>query len=296
MAKLTVLSFGAGQDSTTILDKCVYDPSFRKEYAPGDLIVVMADTGNEHDQTYRHVEDMRELCKKHDIPFFLITPDMGHHSKTWPSLQHQWKLNKSVGSKAFMKSCTDKLKIGPIYNFVGSYIHKTYGLDKHGRKQEFIEFARKYGKIDVLIGIAKGEEKRVAGENKSDPKWRRQSINVRYPLIDLGMDRQECQDYISSLGQLIPIPSNCKMCPWTSLQELLWLYRFDKAAYIKWTWFEAAKINHWEGRTDKNVGVWGGTVLLPAKLKEAKKLYGHWSDKKLHAYKMSHGHCVMSKY
>lgn len=53
---LTILSFGGGQDSTTILYKLVFDADFKARYAPGDLLVLMADTGNEHPETYSHVK------------------------------------------------------------------------------------------------------------------------------------------------------------------------------------------------------------------------------------------------
>lgn len=51
---LTILSFGAGQDSTALLYKIILDKDFRNEYAPNDLVVIMADTKNEHDKTIAH--------------------------------------------------------------------------------------------------------------------------------------------------------------------------------------------------------------------------------------------------
>lgn len=46
---------------------------------------------------------------------------------------------------------------------------------------------------------------------------------------------------------------------------------------------------------DKNLGVWG-KVLLPQKLQEVISKHGHMTDLELIEYKMSHGHCVKSKY
>jgi hypothetical protein len=46
---ITILSFGAGQDSTAILYRIVLDPEFRKAYVKGKLVVIMSDTGDEHD-------------------------------------------------------------------------------------------------------------------------------------------------------------------------------------------------------------------------------------------------------
>lgn len=58
---LTLLSFGAGQDSTAILLKLIHDADFRTKYAPQDLIVVFSDTGDEHDETYAHLDTRRLL-------------------------------------------------------------------------------------------------------------------------------------------------------------------------------------------------------------------------------------------
>lgn len=43
------------------------------------------------------------------------------------------------------------------------------------------------------------------------------------------------------------------------------------------------------------MGVWG-TKTLPEVLETAISKYGHFSDDELNDYKMSHGHCVKSKY
>lgn len=80
MVALTLLSYGAGQDSSTILLEIIHNPEFREKYVSGHLVVVMSDTGNEHDYTYRIAKEMQELCKIHNIPFFILTNDMGYHT------------------------------------------------------------------------------------------------------------------------------------------------------------------------------------------------------------------------
>ena len=46
---------------------------------------------------------------------------------------------------------------------------------------------------------------------------------------------------------------------------------------------------------DQNLGV-NGKKWLPQALQEATELYGHMTDQELNEYKMSHGHCVKSRY
>lgn len=293
--ELTVLSFGGGQDSTAILYKLVYDAQFRKTYAPGRLLVLMADTRDEHPETVKHVAETEAFCAAHQVEFVLITPSMGYHGGKWQGYREFLRATNTCGSKAFRKTCTDNLKLKPIYRFLEAWLHKNYGV-KDRLKKGFYEFVHQgHGKIRVLIGIAKGEESRV-GEPLE--KWMRETTVREYPLIDIGMDRQGCQDYIKSVGKSVPPPSNCMLCPFMSEIELLWLYRNYPADYAEWVQLEENKIRRFanEGLADeKNLGVWG-RKMLPQKLTEAQARYGHMTTEQLNEYKMSHGHCVKSKY
>lgn len=332
---LTVLSYGAGQDSTALLYKIVYDPEFRAQYVAGHLLVVCSDTGDEHPETYQHIEDTKDFCAQHGIEFVHITNDMGFHPPKWGSLREQYNANKSVGSKCYVKSCTDNLKLKPIYDFLDHYVGEKwgYGHAKRGKKN-LKQLAAEHGKIRVILGIAAGEDGRAgpnytveqyrefqairkvqAAERKRCKeaglpkpkfeekapdlkKWMVESIEKVYPLIDLGLDRQGCQDYIASTGHPVPPPSNCMLCPFMSEQELLWLYHHYREDYHDWVRIEANKIEEHARRgtpVDKNFGVWG-RKLLPEKLQEAMQKYGHMTIEELNEYKMSHGHCVKSQY
>ena len=195
MKKLTILSFGAGQDSTALFIKAAFDVSFRNQFEIEDFAVVMSDTGNEHDETYAHLVVMMKLAKKLNIPFFLLSGDLdrtsrdlnmspleaidlgvvtGYHTEAWKGLEENWARLSNVGSVAYPKTCTGNLKIDPIYRFLEQYVGDRYDLPKarkgaSGRwspKKAIPTFAEKYGKIQVMIGIARGEENRVdTGEN-----------------------------------------------------------------------------------------------------------------------------------
>lgn len=352
--ELTVLSFGAGQDSTTILYKLVFDPIFKATYAPKRLLVLMADTGDEHPATYQHVEFIKAFCLKHGIEFVMISKDMGYHNDGWGSLREQYAKNHTCGSKGFNKSCTDNLKIKPLYSYLNWWVAKNYGIamgyDKSDMastndtgKLALVRFAEKYGKINMLIGLAAGEESRIADpdyDSKGDGRrWRAKSVRIIYPLMHCQMDRKACQDYIKQIGQPMPIPSNCLLCPWMSDIELLWLYRFMPDDFAAWCKFEKdklekswymdhapffkkekgketpkAKFNLDTGKWDlprdakgkkikpikwgnRNIGVFGDEEeYLPEKIKSVIAKFGHMTDKELNEYKMSHGHCVKSKY
>lgn len=332
MARMTILSWGGGQDSTAILFKLANDEAFRKKYAPENLWVIMSDTGNEHPQTGYYLEYVKQYCIDRSIPFFFISCKSQYFGESWRGgLVKFMNRNKAVPSKAYPKSCTDQLKIRPIYKFVDEMLfrrskevqrkiitsitdaekatfllqeskHRIPRAGKHVfpilKKRAIKEYSSLYGKIDVLLGIASGEEKRLAKPN-AGAKWMQESINKVYPLIDLGMDRKACQVYIESIGELIPYPSNCMMCPFMSLQELLYLYTFHHDQYVELCVIEKNKVDRCreEGALDaKNLGVWGTTKMLPEMLDKAFDKYGDWTEEELLEYKMSHGHCVTSSY
>lgn len=313
--QLTVLSFGGGQDSSALLELYLDDPDFRRRYAPNDFLVVMSDTGDEFEETYRHVADVQERCATAGVEFVFLTADMGYHSKSWLSLRHFYRTHGAIGSKAYPKTCTDRLKIEPLYRFLEQWVSERYGL-LCGRKRGLVDFASRYGRIHMMIGIAKGEERRVSPPENNPKKWYRSSITPVYPLIDLGMDRAACQTLLHDKGMHV-IPSNCMACPFLSLEELEYLRRFCPEQLQDWVELEAAKLDKHRDKSavivtdaegqpkinkagetvtkNKNYGVFG-VKALPLKIKEAKEAFSAWSDEAIADYRYSHGHCVMSAY
>ena len=306
--RLTVLSMGAGQDSTALLYRYINDPEFRTKYAPNDFVVIMSDTGNEHDETYQTVRYLQKKCEDHGIEFVFITNDMGYHTGDWQSLQHFYKVKGAIGSKAYPKICSQRLKIDPIYRFLEDYVGKRYGV-KVGRKAGLKQFAKESGKIRMIIGIAKNEEKRMSSAEDNKASWYRESITHSYPLVELGMDRAACQEYIKSVGEEVPLPSNCIFCPFASLEEIEWLRRNYSESLNEWVALEKAKLNKWRhldaievktksGKTkieNRNLGVWGKRYL-PEIIETAKEKFADWSDERVHEYRMSHGHCVSTSF
>ena len=70
--RVSVLSFGAGQDSTAILYRLILDKEFQAT-VPGRLIIVMADTGNEYPTTMKHVSFCQWLCERAGIEFVFLS-------------------------------------------------------------------------------------------------------------------------------------------------------------------------------------------------------------------------------
>lgn len=309
--KLTILSMGLGQDSTTILLKIIHDKDFRKKYAPNDLLVLFANTGNEHPYTYSYRDRVIiPLCKEHNIEFVSIENHMGYHGKNWGSLTTQWETGTpSIGSLAFAKfmNCSHNLKLNTQFRYIEELIAKRYeGIVNKTRKQNYTQFVEKFNsKILFLIGIARGEENRIFDVEKETLNWKKKSVEVQYPLIDIGYNRKDCQDYIAATKTEIPYPSNCMYCPYASTHlELLFMYHTYPENFYEWVKYEQAKLDAYKDE-EKNLGVSGRVhksgdrkgeaVNLLDVLDEAFKKYPNITLQELNDYKFSHG-SINSKY
>ena len=228
---------------------------------------------------------------------------MGYHSQAWQSLAGQYIRNNTIQSVAFPKTCTDNLKIKPNYSFLADYLRERYGFDGKG-KNVYHQYLEQFGRLRSIIGFAKGEESRYGLRSqtelfpeliKKDPRpvWMQKCIEHIYPLVELRVDRAGCQESIRQFGHYVPMPSNCKMCPFAQGPELVFVNRLYPDDWQQWVRFEAAKIAKCSDR-EMNLGV-KGEKLLPEVLKEELKLYGDWTNEMLAEYRMSHGHHVKSK-
>ena len=226
---ITVLWFGAGQDSTDMLYQYVYNKHFREQYvADNRFLVICSDTGNEFPETYEHIGKVKQFCDRQSVEFYHLTRNMGYHTDSWPTLQAQFERNDNIMSAAFPKTCTDNLKIKVCYNFLADYLRNYYGMDGAGKKV-FYQYAEQFGKLRSLIGFAKGEESRCAAKPQLElfpevvkdnrPVWMQKNVEHQYPLIEQRKDRQACQDYIRQVGHDVPMPSNCMMCPFQNDAE-----------------------------------------------------------------------------
>ena len=305
---LTVLSFGGGQDSTAILARLIHEPEYRARWAPGDLAIVMSDTGDEWRETYDHVALAKTLAESDGVPFAFLEAGDAHHAETWPSLTGFYDRTSTVGSKAYPKTCSVRLKVDPIHAWLAAYVRDTYGCtgERYARsrsKAPIVEFADRYGPIRMLIGIAAGEEKRLGGEPPS--AWQRFAITYAYPLVEDGMDRAACQRVIREHGIPVPVPSNCHRCPFVDERELLYLAHARPDVLDDWRRQERAKLDAWEGRATRNLGVWGKELRAPDTgekrpmtlddaLALAREKHGHLSVEELATHRFSHGHCVAS--
>lgn len=128
---LTVLSLGVGQDSVALLFEIMNNEEFRIKYNIDlkEFICITAETGNEHNHTYQYRDYLESYCSSRNIPYYIIGFDNGFQSGSWTKgLISFYEKTTTVGSKVFRKTCTDNLKIKPIYRFLNYYVIERYNL------------------------------------------------------------------------------------------------------------------------------------------------------------------------
>ncbi len=90
-----------------------------------------------------------------------------------------------------------------------------------------------------------------------------------------------------------------------SERELLHLEHTQPDVLEGWRRQERAKLDAWEGRTKRNLGVWGKllrdphtgetrTMTLDDALALAREQHGHMTPAALAVHRFPHGHCVIT--
>lgn len=176
---MIVHSYGAGVQSVTILYKAI-----RGEINRPDL-VIFADTQAEPDSVYQTVERDRIACEDAGIEFCMVTAGNLESSKAW--FIPAYTMNKNGNKGTTFRQCTDRFKIRPI------------------RKELRL---RKWQEIELWLGISTDEASRMKDSTVKN-------IAHSYPLIDLGMSRTDCEEYLRQIN-VTASKSACVFCPYRS--------------------------------------------------------------------------------
>jgi hypothetical protein len=189
----TVLSYGAGVDSTALLIE------LEARGTPPDLVLT-ADTGAEKPETYAYLERMHRWMAERGIRHETVRY-VTKRFKNWPpynDLAGSLLTNGCLPSIAFGRhSCSLKYKAAPQEAFIKTWPPAVAAWNA-GLK------------IIRLIGYDAGprDSQRYAhAKTIDDPLF-----DNRYPLRDWGWDRERCANRIVEAGLPVPPKSSCVFC------------------------------------------------------------------------------------
>ena len=162
---------------------------------------IFADTGDEPSWTYDFLEKMRKrekwvsihTCQSHYGSLSQFTQNKRFISA--PVFSTDDKEKKSMGQR----QCTFLFKVYPVYN-------KIRELTKTVRKR------LPKGHFKVMLGISTDEEHRRKPAQK---QW----VQNVFPLMELGLSREDCKQICLDFYGEIPKKSSCTFCPYKSRSD-----------------------------------------------------------------------------
>jgi hypothetical protein len=182
---LVAVSFGAGHQTTALLVLVV------EGRLPRPDAWLFADTGNEHRATYDYLLDYSiPYATANGIRLTVLGAD-------WRSAHYRadletYCLDHHMLPGTFLRWCTDRYKVKPIHRY-----------------QKQVMGATAENPVESWIGISTDEIRRAVPS--SEP-----TAVKRYPLIELGMSRADCDAVILAAGLPLPPKSGCWFCPFKS--------------------------------------------------------------------------------
>jgi len=198
MADLTVLSLGAGVQSSTLLALAAAR-ALPDGYDKVDA-AIFADAGSETYAVYEWLNTVLvDIAQKGNIDLRIVKPE---RSLAQEMLDTSGRYTATAplhveGSGILPRHCTSNVKIKPIRREIRNMLGVSRGTGEE---------------VDCLLGISTDEVHRV---KPSDAEW----VKNRYPLVDMGWDRQDCIDFMVDEGYGEPPRSACTFCPYRSDAE-----------------------------------------------------------------------------
>lgn len=210
---LTVMAFGGGVQSTALLVMIgLQDDRLDGWELP--RYAVFADPGSEHERTYAHIWRCAEWADERGVEVRMTSTerrlvDALLEDQRFASIPAYTLIE---GSKGILnRNCTADHKVVPLA--------REY-------RRLLVANGTPRGKVDVWMGISLDEIQRV---KPSGSKWQRRV----HPLIDLGMRRGDCLNYLAASGWPDVPKSACVFCPFHSASAWVELAREDGAAWAE---------------------------------------------------------------
>lgn len=204
---LYVLSYSGGVQSTVMLHMALRGEMSSLIGDGSRLVVLNADPGMENTETYSHVAMMRELCEERGVFFktvdgpnlYLDLLALRDNGATRIDNPPYWTRNRDTGKRGRLRqACTQVYKIAPMDREVRRQLSERYGIGITSKRIP-------PRSVIKLIGFSADEQHRV-----SEPGQK--YVRFAYPLIDAGLTKQDCLDYLRDIGQPIPPRSVCNAC------------------------------------------------------------------------------------
>lgn len=198
-AQLVVKSTGAGVQSTAIA-LLIADGKL-----PAPDVAIFADTGWEPAAVYRQVDRLAEVYESAGVEFIRVANgnlrndaiDPDHRYASIPYFVRNPDGSEGMGRR----QCTSEYKLTPISRKIRELL---------GAKPPDFRRVPKGKSAEQWVGFSTDEVMRA---NRRKDSRGVQYLTTRYPLLDLGMSRADCEQYLAERGWGHTVKSACIGCP-----------------------------------------------------------------------------------
>lgn len=197
---MIVLSFGGGVQTVALAAMACLDKIARPD------LVVFSDTQWEKKSTMQYLSWFIPWAKAHGMEIVTTTKgniraDALNSKKRFASMplwtETGYLVHNGKEKGGLRRQCTNEYKIEPVNRVIRSFA----GLKPRQRW--------KGSPVNLQLGISIDE---YAMRGKASPeKW----IKLCYPLVDLGMTRGDCVEWLKTNNIEVPPKSACLGCPFT---------------------------------------------------------------------------------
>lgn len=206
-----VVAYGMGVDSTAML------VGLQQRGERPDLIL-FADTGDEKPETYAYLPVINAWLRKVGFPEVTVVKNARPLSGDKSLSDSLLRLGTLPALAYGQHQCSLVWKLDPQAKFVKTWAP---ALEAWAAGLEVV----------TCIGYDAGPRdscRQYKAEGKA-----REGYRNRFPLIEWGWDRQECERQIAAAGLPVPVKSACFHCPASKEHEIVWLHRTHPTIYAK---------------------------------------------------------------
>lgn len=198
-----IVSYGGGTNSTAMLIAMVF-----KRIKP-DLIL-FADTGGELPETYQWVNTFSDWLVSNEFPSIewvkYVQMGTSRQKHEYSTLEEESIKKRLLPAKAYGSSnCSMKWKIQPVQKATKKYCAEN-GITSTPRQ---------------WVGIHVGELHRILDKSGKVREMVWEGIRQEYPLIEWGLNQENCNALIRSVGLPVPSKSSCFFCPNRKISEII---------------------------------------------------------------------------
>lgn len=211
-----VLSLGAGVQSSTMALMAAHGEIERPDY------IIFSDTGWEPQKVYDWLEWLKAklaefgmevvIARKGNIRVDLLDAARGGEGRF---VSIPYFIKNPDGSQGMgRRQCTREYKV----EVVQKKMRELLGYEKGQRVKEH--------QVHLMLGISLDEDQRMS---EARDAW----VTNEYPLIEAGMTRYDCLEWMSQHGYPAPPKSSCVCCPYRRNKEWERMRREDPEAWAE---------------------------------------------------------------